>query len=86
MRAVTYTIKDPHYLSAVQTPRPCNPRNPNPMKIPASAFSLSKSGLYLIAKQTRVNDGVVTQDKCFVSKEEEPDVFDAILKAQAKSS
>jgi len=52
------------------------------MKIPASSFRLSKSGLYLIAKQTTVADGDVQQTKMFVSKEDEPDAFASILKAQ----
>ena len=52
------------------------------MKIPASSFRLSKSGLYLIAKETTVADGFATQTKMFVSKEDEPKAFKAILDAQ----
>ena len=52
------------------------------MKLPVSAFSLSKNGLYLIGKQTTVVDGHATQTKMFVSKEDEPNAFEAILKAQ----
>ena len=52
------------------------------MKLPVSAFSLSKNGLYLIGKKTTNVDGQVTQVKMFVSKEDEPDVFKSILDAQ----
>ena len=52
------------------------------MKIPASSFRLSKSGLYLIAKETTVADGFATQTKMCVSKEDEPEAFKLILDAQ----
>ena len=52
------------------------------MKLPAELLSLSKNGEYLVGKRTTVVDGMVHQVKMFVSKEDEPEAFQAILDAQ----
>lgn len=84
MRAATYTIKDPHYASPVQTPRPRNTHT-TMRDITINDFVLR--GDYYIAKVQDFDDnGKFIERKAFISKTESPEAFAKVAAHQKKSS